>query len=93
MPMTIEVTDLPGRLKELLQIMETGSEVLLRDGDATAKLTTARPTREPHEPRTAGLSLGAAIMSDDFCDPLPDDFWDPPATPTLYDLPHPNQEN
>jgi len=81
MPMTIEVTDLPGRLKELLQIVETGTEVLLRDGDSTAKLTTAPPTRAPHEPRILGLSLGAAIMSDDFCDPLPDDFWEGPVFP------------
>ena len=41
MPMTIEVTDLPGRLQELLQIVESGTEVLLRDGDVMAKLTTA----------------------------------------------------
>ena len=81
MPMTIEVTDLPGRLKELLQMVETGTEVLLRDGDATAKLTMAKRTREPHEPRIPGLSLGAAIMSDDFCDPLPDDFWEGPVFP------------
>ncbi len=81
MPMTIEVTDLPGRLKELLLMVETGTEVLLRDGDATAKLTTAKRTREPHEPRIPGLSLGAAIMSDDFCDPLPDDFWEGPVFP------------
>ena len=92
MPMMIEVTDLPGRLKELLQIMETGTEVLLRDGDATAKLTMARPTRELHEPRIANLHPGI-IMSDDFNDPLPDDFWDPPVVSTIYDLSHPNQEN
>jgi antitoxin (DNA-binding transcriptional repressor) of toxin-antitoxin stability system len=82
MPMTIEVTDLPGRLKELLKIMETGTEVLLRDGDATAKLTTARPTRESHEPRIANLHPGI-IMSDDFNDPLPDEFWDSPIESTF----------
>lgn len=80
MPMTIEVTDLPGRLKELLQIMEAGTEVLLRDGDATAKLTTARPTREPHEPRIANLHPGI-VMSADFNDPLPDEFWEGPVFP------------
>ena len=48
MPMTIEVTDLPERLQELLQIVESGTEVLLRDGDAMATLTTAKRTREPH---------------------------------------------
>lgn len=84
MPMTIEVTDLPGRLQELLQIVESGTEVLLRDGDAMAKLTTAKRTREPrepHEPRILGLSPGAAIMSDDFCDPLPDEYWEGPVFP------------
>ena len=79
--MTIEVTDLPGRLKELLLMVETGTEVLLRDGDATAILMTAKRTREPHEPRIPGLSLGAAIMSDDFCDPLPDEYWEGPVFP------------
>jgi len=79
--MTIEVTDLPGRLKELLQIVETGTEVLLRDGDATAKLTTARPTRQPHEPRIPDLHAGEVYMSPDFHDPLPDDFWEGPVFP------------
>ncbi len=81
MPMTIEVTDLPGRLKELLQIVETGTEVLLRDGDSTAKLTTARPTRQPHEPRIPDLHAGEVYMSPDFHDPLPDDFWEGPVFP------------
>ena len=81
MPMTIEVTDLPGRLKELLQIVETGTEVLLRDGDAAAKLTTARPTRQPHEPRIPDLHAGEVYMSPDFHDPLPDDFWEGPVFP------------
>ncbi len=81
MSISIEVTDLPGRLKEMLRIVEAGTEVLLRDGDSTAKLTTAMPTRAPDEPRILGLHAGAAIMSDDFCDPLPDDFWEGPVEP------------
>ncbi len=81
MTMTIEVTELPGRLQELLRIVEMGTEVLVRDGDATAKLTAALPTRAPHEPRIMGLHAGAAIMSPDFGDPLPDDFWEGPVAP------------
>lgn len=81
MPMTIEVTDLPGRLQELLLIVETGPEVLLRDGDATAKLATAKRTREPHEPRIPSLHAGEVYMSPDFHDPLPDDFWEGPVFP------------
>ena len=81
MPMTVEVTEMPGRLKELLRIVESGIEVLLRDGDSTAKLTMALPTRGPHEPRILGLHAGAAIMSPDFDDPLPDEYWEGPVEP------------
>ena len=81
MTMTIDVTELPGRLKELLLMVETGTEVLLRDGEATAKLATAKRTRLPHEPRIPNLHAGEVYMSPDFHDPLPDDFWEGPVFP------------
>ena len=39
--------------------------------------TSATPDRHPSElpPRTLGLSRGAMKMSDDFDEPLPDEFW------------------
>jgi antitoxin (DNA-binding transcriptional repressor) of toxin-antitoxin stability system len=62
-------------LEELLALIETGSEVLLLQGDIpVARLV---PMNAPSRPRILGLHahLGQAQMSDDFTDSLPDDFW------------------
>jgi antitoxin (DNA-binding transcriptional repressor) of toxin-antitoxin stability system len=60
-------------LQELVSQLHEGVEILIVDGDKT--LATLRPTEEPPSPRVPGLHEGSIWMSDDFDDPLPDEFW------------------
>ena len=71
---TVEVKQTQTYLKELLSLVVKGSEIILTQGNTPiARLVpiTAAPTM----PRVAGLHLGAIWMSDDFDEPLPDEFW------------------
>ena len=66
---TVHINDAEGRLKELVKQVAEGSCVVLSDDDRpVAQLV---PVRE----RTAGLHAGTIWTSEDFDDPLPDDFW------------------
>lgn len=66
---TIEVRDAGTRLQELVQLVETGNDVVLTDGNRpVARLV-------PVAPRVAGLHLGSAWTSADFDAPLNEQFW------------------
>ena len=61
-------------LLELISQVREGVEILIVDGDKT--LAMLRPPEEPLPPRVAGLNEGSVTwISDDFDDPLPDEFW------------------
>ncbi len=60
---TVDVRDLPGKLSELVTLAAAGTEVLVRDGAATAKLV-APAKRE----WVFNLHPGAMVMRDDFDD-------------------------
>jgi prevent-host-death family protein len=66
---TVEVREAGTRLKELVQLVETGNDVVLTDGN--------RPVARliPVAPRVAGLHLGSAWTSNDFDAPLGEQFW------------------
>ncbi len=73
MTATIEVAELQVRLSEIKKLTLAGIEVILTEnGVAIARLL---PFPAPSTPRIAGLHPGAIGMSDDFDEPLPDDFW------------------
>jgi antitoxin (DNA-binding transcriptional repressor) of toxin-antitoxin stability system len=60
-------------LKELLALVREGSEVLLTEGDTpVAKIV---PIEKKPGKRIMGLHAGMWEVSDDFDDPLPDEFW------------------
>ncbi len=62
-------------LKELLALVREGAEVLLTEGDTpVAKITPVEEKQALSQPRTPGLFPGI-WTSDDFDDPLPDEFW------------------
>ena len=62
-------------LKELLALVREGAEVLLTEGDTpVAKITPVEDKKILAQPRTPGLFPGI-WTSDDFDDPLPDEFW------------------
>lgn len=66
---TIDVKKAPTDLKGLLSIVAEGTEVVLTEGDTPiARLV-------PIGKRLAGLHSGAIWTSEDFDEPLPEDFW------------------
>ncbi len=73
MTKTVDVHDSQMQLDELLSIVEQGVEVILTDGDIP--LARLIPMNLAAGERVAGLNPGAIWTSDDFDDPLPDEFW------------------
>jgi len=66
---TIDIRKERTDLEELLSLIAEGTEVLLTEGDTpVARLI-------PIEKRVAGLHAGAIWTSDDFDEPLPEEFW------------------
>jgi antitoxin (DNA-binding transcriptional repressor) of toxin-antitoxin stability system len=75
---TIDINRTPPSLDDLLKLTQAGDEVLLtRDGQPIARVTPAQPPMGASQlqPRNLELFPGGVWMSDDFNDPLPDDFW------------------
>lgn len=70
---TVDVREAQTRLAELLSLVAAGTEVILADG--ATPLARLIPLNQPTTPRVAGLSAGSIWTSDDFDDPLPDEFW------------------
>lgn len=66
---TIDVGKEPPDLQVLLSLVAQGTEVVLTEGDTPiARLV-------PVGKRVAGLHAGAIQTSEDFDEPLPDEFW------------------
>jgi antitoxin (DNA-binding transcriptional repressor) of toxin-antitoxin stability system len=66
---TVDINDAEGNLKELVKQVAEGARVVLSDGDKpVAQLV-------PVGQRIAGLHAGVVWTSEDFDDPLPDEFW------------------
>jgi antitoxin (DNA-binding transcriptional repressor) of toxin-antitoxin stability system len=66
---TIDVRKEPPDLKGLLSLVADGTEVVLTEGDTPiARLV-------PVGKRVTGLHAGAIWTSEDFDEPLPDEFW------------------
>jgi antitoxin (DNA-binding transcriptional repressor) of toxin-antitoxin stability system len=75
MSTAIEIRDLPSRLNEVLALAESGAEVILTEGSVPrARIVPVGPTPTAGA-RIPGLHKGAIETSDDFDDPLPDEFW------------------
>lgn len=66
---TIDVKKRLPELKGLLSLVANGTEVVLAEGDTPiARLV-------PITKRVAGLHAGAIWTSEDFDEPLPDEYW------------------
>lgn len=70
---TIDVQNVQISLEELLSLIREGSDVILTD--ASIPLARMIPLSQPRTVRIAGLHAGAIWTSDDFDDPLPEEFW------------------
>lgn len=69
----IDLHQIQPSLKELLSLVQAGTEIILTEGDtALARLI---PVASSPSPRVAGLHTGAIWTSDDFDEPLPEEFW------------------
>jgi prevent-host-death family protein len=76
MTTTIDVNEAQQQLAELLELAKAGQEIIIADGSTpVARLIAIAPAAKPAQPRVAGLHQGAARVSDDFDQPLPDEFW------------------
>lgn len=71
-------------LVELLAWVRAGTEVIVQEDGASVariipfeKANALQPAQNVNKPRILGLHahLGPAWMSDDFDEPLPDEFW------------------
>lgn len=73
----IDVSTLPAQFAEVAKWAETGEVeiILLGPGGVRAKLVPAPPPDPAKREWVYGLHPGVAVMSPDFNDPLPDEFW------------------
>lgn len=70
---TIDVRDAQTQLMQLLALALKGGDVVIaKDNVPLVRLVPVKPQKQA---RTAGMHHGAMRMSEDFNDPLPDDFW------------------
>lgn len=70
---TIDVQDAQTQLLQLLTLALKGGDVVIaKDNVPLVRLVPVEPQQGT---RTAGLHQGAMHMSEDFNDPLPDQFW------------------
>lgn len=72
---TIDVHEAQSQLVELISLAASGVEVILTNG--ASPIARLVPLGQQGKSRIAGLHehLGSAWVSDDFDDPLPDEFW------------------
>lgn len=75
MTTTIDINEAQ-QLSQVVALAKAGNEVISAEGSMpVARLTAIVPTLPEHQQRVAGLHQGAAWMSEDFDQPLPDEFW------------------
>ncbi|HIE48090.1 TPA: toxin-antitoxin (TA) system antitoxin [Candidatus Bipolaricaulota bacterium] len=70
---TVDVREAQTPLEELLSLVVTGTEIILTEG--STPIARLVPVALPTTPRVAGLHAGAIWISDDFDEPLPEEFW------------------
>lgn len=70
---TVNLDKVEKQLAELLAIVERSGEVVIaRNGKPVARLASVAPAKKK---RIAGLNRGTIWTSEDFDEPLPDEFW------------------
>ncbi|MFO1434549.1 MAG: toxin-antitoxin (TA) system antitoxin [Candidatus Competibacteraceae bacterium] len=69
----VDVQNSPINLHDLLILVQEGNEVILTKG--ANPLARVIPITSSSTPRKAGLHPGAIQTSEDFDEPLPEEFW------------------
>ena len=70
---TVDVREAQAHLAELLSLVTAGTEIILTEG--STPLARIVPMARAPTPRVAGLYPGAIWTSEDFREPLPEEFW------------------
>ena len=70
---TIDIHEAQLHLVELWSLVTSGTEIILMEG--STPLARIVPMADAPMPRVAGLHSGAIWTSEDFDEPLPEDFW------------------
>ena len=70
---TVDVHEAQAHLTELLSLVTVGIEIILMEG--STPLARIVPMAGATTPRVAGLHPGAIWTSEDFDEPLPEEFW------------------
>jgi antitoxin (DNA-binding transcriptional repressor) of toxin-antitoxin stability system len=74
---TVDLADAPARWREVVALLRAGTEVVLTEGEKP--LARLVPVPPPATVRVPGLHLGVIRTSEDFDEPLSEEFWSPPA--------------
>jgi prevent-host-death family protein len=75
MTRTVSVDEAQEKLQDLLAQALAGNEVIITEhGKPVARLVPV-PVAAANKKRVAGLNRGAIWTSEDFDQPLPDEFW------------------
>jgi antitoxin (DNA-binding transcriptional repressor) of toxin-antitoxin stability system len=70
---SMDIKQLPPTVAGLLALIAGGGEIIIEeDGKVLARLLPVHPQTEQ---RIAGLHEGQGWVSEDFDEPLPDEFW------------------
>ena len=70
---TVDIHEAQTQLAELLSLVSAGTEIILTEG--STPLARIVPIAGVSTPRVAGLHPGTIWTSEDFDEPLPEDFW------------------
>lgn len=75
MTKTLSINEVQGPLAGLLALAKDGDEIIIEENGEP--LATVLPIQkiEKRRKRIAGLGRNTIWMSDDFDEPLPDEFW------------------
>ena len=75
MSTTISIEEAKADLGHLLELAQSGHEVIIQDPQNGKTKLVPISGPQPKGPRILGLHEGEVWMSDDFNTPLPDAFW------------------
>ncbi len=70
---TVDIADTQASLSDLVSLVNTGVEIVLTKNSTPVACLV--PMGSPPGARVPGLHPGAILASDDFDQPLPDEFW------------------
>jgi len=73
----ININDAQKQFTEIIDLVQNGTEIMLVDNDKPVikMVLVSDNIQESESPRILGLHQGQGWMSEDFCEPLSNEFW------------------